>query len=130
VALDVASAALLRVATNRSEGYVAGTPESTRFAVFEKGLDFGNNGEPPQRLTANLYGSKGKDAYPIVEFSYFMIDMVAHRPGYQSEELSCQSRKEVFDFLNWFYTSESVEHIADRLGLSALPQTIRRVMLD
>lgn len=90
--------------------------DSVQFALIEKGIAFGNNGEDPTRLTANLHNAVGFNAWPIVGYTYFVLRKETLRPG-----ATCRNRKATLDWLIYFYTSETVAKLGARHGFANLP---------
>jgi hypothetical protein len=41
--------------------------------MLEKGLQFGNNGDDPARLTADIMDASGDEAWPIATFTYVVL---------------------------------------------------------
>jgi hypothetical protein len=73
---------------------------SIAFAMLEKGLQFGNNGDSPDRLTADIMDASGDAAWPISTFTYIVI-----RNGLQSDRLregaTCANVQATVEFWNW-----------------------------
>ena len=45
------------------------SPRAVSFAVSERGLGWGNNADPRERLTADVHGAIGDSAWPIVGYT-------------------------------------------------------------
>jgi hypothetical protein len=73
---------------------------SIAFAMLEKGLQFGNNDDPPDKLTADIMDASGDLAWPISTFSYVII-----RNGLQGDRLregaTCANVQATVEFWNW-----------------------------
>jgi ABC-type phosphate transport system substrate-binding protein len=105
---------------------VEATFSSVTLAVVERGLDFGNNEDSPDRLTADLHNARGRDVWPIVGYSYFIIRKETLREG-----ATCDNKRALFDFLTWFYENENgqLETMASGQGFASLPSTTARTVL-
>jgi hypothetical protein len=72
--------------------------------MFEKGLQFGNNGDPPDKLTVDIMDASGDTAWPISTFSYVII-----RNGLQGDRLregaTCANMQATVEFWHWLVLS-------------------------
>jgi hypothetical protein len=78
---------------------------SIAFAMLEKGLQFGNNGDPPDKLTADIMDASGDAAWPISTYSYVII-----RNGLQGDRLregaTCANVQATIEFWNWLVLAQ------------------------
>eukprot|EP00516_Mucochytrium_quahogii_P007603 CAMPEP_0203751338 /NCGR_PEP_ID=MMETSP0098-20131031/5424_1 /ASSEMBLY_ACC=CAM_ASM_000208 /TAXON_ID=96639 /ORGANISM=" , Strain NY0313808BC1" /LENGTH=653 /DNA_ID=CAMNT_0050641011 /DNA_START=1047 /DNA_END=3005 /DNA_ORIENTATION=- len=98
---------------------------SVSFAVIENGLNFGNNGDDPSRLTADIHNAQGPLAWPIAGYTYFVVRLDTLRRG-----ASCEHRKATLDFLRWFYTDPVVADLAAFHGFASLPGEVSGIVLQ
>eukprot|EP00667_Euglena_gracilis_P003283 EG_transcript_3291 len=108
----------------RGDAVIEATPQSIAYAVLEMGLSFGNNGDDPKHLTADIFGAQSDLSWPIATFSYVAVHTQSRRPG-----TSCAAVAELKAFWRWFWTSPAVAAIANHRGSASLPQVIRDVVL-
>ncbi len=68
--------------------------------MLEKGLQFGNNGDSPDKLTSDIMDTSGDASWPISTFSYVII-----RNGLQSDRLregaTCANVQATVEFWHW-----------------------------
>jgi hypothetical protein len=68
--------------------------------MLEKGLQYGNNGDDPSRMTADIMDAAGDQAWPIATFTYIIL-----RNGQDSDRLrvgaTCENVKETVKFWEW-----------------------------
>ena len=118
----VVSALIICMATFQSTD-----TNSVGFAMLENGLQFGNNGDDPERLTADLMDAKGGLAWPIATYTYAII-----RDGQDYDRLrsgaTCEHVGATMQFLDWFYTSSLAKQLAARNDFVALPELVRPMM--
>ena len=80
------------------------------FAMLEKGLQFGNNGDPPDKLTADIMDASGDAAWPISTYSYVII-----RNGLQGDRLragaTCANVQATVEFWNWLVLAKKPLHL-------------------
>ena len=78
--------------------------------MFEKGLQFGNNGDPPDKLTSDIMDASGDSAWPISTFSYVII-----RNGLQGDRLregaTCSNVQATVEFWNWLVLAQKTLHL-------------------
>eukprot|EP00960_Hanusia_phi_P077188 768661-Hanusia_phi.AAC.2 len=110
--------------TGTSSKPVVASTESVEFAVSEKGLDFGNNGDDPERLTADVHAASGSLAWPMVGYTYLVMRKKTLRNG-----ASCEHRKATMKFWNWFHQSSTARNLARIHGFSPLPEIVRAKVL-
>eukprot|EP00667_Euglena_gracilis_P010408 EG_transcript_10600 len=99
---------------------VTATVTSLGYAVLELGLNFGNNGEPADRLTADLEGALGANAWPIAGYTY-----LAMRKDTLRANATCDDVRQTVNFFYWYWTNDGAEEFAERtysVGLPALVQ--------
>ena len=118
---------------------VAASVESVSLAVFDQGLSFGNNGDDPSRLTADLVVPEISTGWPIATYTYFVVRKRSLRAGANSscDEIgsydlagcyaaaTCSSRTALFYFFKWFWFSETAQALANNLGFVGLPDSVR-----
>lgn len=96
--------------------------------MLEKGLQFGNNGDEPQRKTADLMDARGGLAWPISTYTY-----VIFRNGIEGDRLrpgaSCETVLETLKFWHWFYTSDLAAQLATNRLFVSLPQLVQGPIL-
>eukprot|EP00667_Euglena_gracilis_P001340 EG_transcript_1340 len=98
---------------------------SITYAVLELGLSFGNNGDDPSRLTANLNNAQGVNGWPIVAYTYIILRKSQLRNG-----ATCGSVRENVDFWQWFFTANVLQDIIQKPSLVQLPGIVRDVVLQ
>ena len=102
---------------------VAPTASAIDFAVLQKGMDFGNNGEPPERLTADLIGAYGAYSWPICQYTYIVFRKATLRRG-----AACDHVRAAAAFWLWFWSSDFVADEAMRLGFGMPPPRLRNTL--
>ena len=97
-------------------------------AVKTRGLQFGNNGDNPVRLTATIAPVLTNAlAWPFTTYSYVVLrtGMVGFT---ESDRLragaSCENVKQTVAFWNWFLTSAQSSRIAEQHGFAAMHDEI------
>jgi hypothetical protein len=84
--------------------------KSIAFAMLEKGLQFGNNGDPPDKLTSDIMDSSGDSSWPISTFTYIII-----RNGLQSDRLregaTCANVQATVEFWHWLVLSTKASSV-------------------
>eukprot|EP00667_Euglena_gracilis_P008108 EG_transcript_8205 len=109
---------------NRSGVVVEASSDSVEYAMLERGVAFGNNGDDPAHLTADLFNAANPLAWPIVSYSYLMLRKATLRPG-----ASCATVAALAKFWLWFWNAAEVETIAISLGFSVLPTVVQKKVL-
>eukprot|EP00667_Euglena_gracilis_P012691 EG_transcript_13054 len=109
---------------NRSGVVVAASAASVQYAMLELGLAFGNNGDAPEHLTADLYNARNPLAWPIASYAYLAVRKTTPRPG-----VPCAVVAALVDFWRWFWVDAEVEALATSLGFSVLPPVVRDVVV-
>ena len=104
---------------------VRATASSVEFAILEKGLAFGQNGDAVERMTADVHDAKGIFAWPMTGYTYFVLRKQSLRKG-----ATCENRKATINYLNWFYTSSTVAKIAAQYGFASLPEKVAEHVLS
>ena len=99
------------VKLSRNGVTVEATALSVTYAMMELGLSFGNNGDPPEQLTANIHNAQSIKAWPIAGYTYLVMRKDTLRPG-----ATCENVKETVDFWTWFWYSDAVKEKAAYLG--------------
>mmetsp|Transcript_10648 Transcript_10648/g.27388 ORF Transcript_10648/g.27388 Transcript_10648/m.27388 type:complete len:1216 (+) Transcript_10648:587-4234(+) len=130
---DAAEAAGLQVAAFRQNSKqtipVTYGTESVSFAMLEKGLQFGNNGDDSERMTADLMDARGGLAWPISTYTY-----VIFRNGIGGDRLrpgaTCEHVMESLKFWYWLYTSDTASQLAARKSFVGLPQLVRAPIIS
>eukprot|EP00667_Euglena_gracilis_P006488 EG_transcript_6548 len=105
---------------NRSGTIVDASATSVQYAILEKGLSFGNNGDDPAHLTGDLLNAYNPLAWPIVSYNYMAVRKATLRPG-----SSCAVVAAMVDFWLWFWNADSVSTLAVASGFSVLPEVVR-----
>eukprot|EP00667_Euglena_gracilis_P012542 EG_transcript_12874 len=82
--------------------------KTTTFAVLETGLAFGNNGDDPSHLTADLNYALGVNAWPIVTYTYIALRKSTLRAG-----ATCANVRNTVAFWQWFLTANVIQSIAE-----------------
>ena len=116
--------AALAASATRPEDYVEASPSAITFAVTELGLNFGNNGDPPSRLTADIHNANGFKAWPIAGYSYFVMRRTTVRPG-----ATCANRLATLELLESLLTSSIAATLAGELGFASLPPSVSEYVL-
>jgi phosphate transport system substrate-binding protein len=126
VVLGEAVAAKVQIASIAvAGGTISATLATISAAVVEKGSAFGNNGDDPVHLTADVSAAYGLNAWPIVGFTY-----LAMRKDTLREGATCATRLATVDYWNWFLTSSFVEEIAHFEYIVTLPDVTLFPVLD
>lgn len=110
--------------TRNGNAPVRCTPDTVNIAVFEAGLNFGNYGDDPAHLTVDLLSVKGLNAWPIASFTYLLLRKTTIREG-----ATCENRKAVMAYWDWFYNSVPVAAMAKQYGFNSLPGAVKDVIL-
>jgi len=110
------------VPINNSFSATPADAHSVELAVFDKGLDFGNEGSKSSRLTADLFNAQNDHAWPISYYAYFVVKSDTIRQG-----SSCSTRKDIFDFLAWFYENNESHILLRRNSFGPLPEMINSI---
>eukprot|EP00668_Euglena_longa_P028591 GGOE01035872.1.p1 GENE.GGOE01035872.1~~GGOE01035872.1.p1 ORF type:complete len:1181 (-),score=400.45 GGOE01035872.1:1169-4495(-) len=97
---------------------------SLGYAVLELGLNFGNNGESAERLTADLGGALGSHAWPIAGYIYLVMRKNSLRDG-----ATCDNVRATVNFFYWFWTASGSEEIAERSYSTSLPALVQQEVL-
>ncbi|CAM9529685.1 unnamed protein product, partial [Heterosigma akashiwo] len=116
---------LRQVSVRQGDSIVKADSSSLLYAVSELGVSFGNNGDDPDHLTADLYGAKADLAWPIVGYTYLVMRKTTTREGG-----SCAHRQAVVKFWDWFYTSDIAASYIKSYGFSALSSTGQKIVLN
>ena len=98
---------------------VEATALSVTYAMMELGLSFGNNGAPPEQLTANIHNAQSRKAWPIAGYTYLVMRKNTLRPN-----ATCENVKQTVDFWTWFWYSDAVKEKAAHLGKERLSMTL------
>eukprot|EP00667_Euglena_gracilis_P000302 EG_transcript_302 len=118
--------ALLKVLIKKSTGAVVeASTDSILYAVLELGLAFGNNGDDPKRLTAELANAKGDKAWPIVTYTYLIMRKSTPRAG-----ASCAAVQETALFWSWFWTADLAHSVVQNSDFLPLPDVIKDVVVS
>eukprot|EP00667_Euglena_gracilis_P000869 EG_transcript_867 len=98
---------------------------STNYAVLELGLNFGNDGDAPARLTADLQNAQGANAWPIVGYTYLVMRKRTLRAG-----ATCANVVATVNFWYWFWTSNAATRIVGQEHFLPLPSVVLDVVLN
>eukprot|EP00667_Euglena_gracilis_P001143 EG_transcript_1143 len=110
---------------NRQGTVVTASPTSVQYAVLELGMNFGNNGDNPTHLTADIVNAQGPNAWPISSYTYLAIRKSTLRPG-----ATCDTVRAMMAFWLWFWYSTDMNTVAHTLGFSPLPEVVRDFIVD
>ena len=70
--------------------------------MLEKGLQFGNNGDDPKRLTADIMDASGDEAWPIATFTYIVFRSGLPPTGDRlRKNATCTNVQATVEFWNW-----------------------------
>eukprot|EP00667_Euglena_gracilis_P009878 EG_transcript_10039 len=105
---------------NRSGVLVACNTASVQYAVLEKGLSFGNNGDDPAHLTGDINSALNPLAWPFALMTYAGVRKATLRPG-----ATCATVAAMVDFWLWFWHSPEVAAICTKYSFVALPEVVR-----
>eukprot|EP00667_Euglena_gracilis_P029433 EG_transcript_38977 len=106
---------------NRSGVVVEFGEQSVQYAVLEKGLSFGNNGDDPAHLTGDLHNAVNPLAWPMVMWTYVGVRKSTLRPG-----ATCATRTALVNYWLWFWSSADMAALGTRLGFTAVPAVVRQ----
>eukprot|EP00667_Euglena_gracilis_P011137 EG_transcript_11357 len=106
---------------NRSGAVVEFGEQSVQYAVLEKGLSFGNNGDDPAHLTGDLHNAVNPLAWPMVMWTYVGVRKSTLRPG-----ATCATRNALVAYWRWFWSSADMAALGTRLGFTAVPAVVRQ----
>jgi len=98
---------------------------SVFYAVSELGQSFGNNGDAPSHLTADLMGAKSELAWPMVSYVYLVM-----RKNTLCPNATCQNRHETLNFWLWVYSSPAAVQVTAHFGFASLPEDLRLQMIN
>eukprot|EP00667_Euglena_gracilis_P017935 EG_transcript_18971 len=88
---------------NRTGAIIECNGDSVQYAVLEKGLSFGNNGDDPAHLTGDISSALNPLAWPFVLWTYVGVRKATLRPG-----ATCATVTALMNFLLWFWSSDEV----------------------
>eukprot|EP00667_Euglena_gracilis_P002265 EG_transcript_2264 len=109
---------------NRSGVVVELNDASVQYAILEKGLSFGNNGDDPAHLTGDLSNALNPLAWPAVGWAYFAVRKDTLRPG-----ATCATRTALVNWWVWFWSSSEVAIIGSDNSLITLPEVVQNQVL-
>eukprot|EP00667_Euglena_gracilis_P007950 EG_transcript_8032 len=104
---------------------VEASMDSTAYAVLEMGLNFGNTGDDPGRLTADLSNAQGVNAWPIVTYTYVVLRKATLRPG-----ATCEHVAQTVAYWYWFYTADAMDAVTNRHFFVRLPNVARDIVVQ
>eukprot|EP00667_Euglena_gracilis_P014363 EG_transcript_14869 len=99
---------------NRSGVIVQFSEGSVQYAMLEKGLSFGNNGDDPAHLTGDLLNAANPLAWPLVMWSYVGVRKATLRPG-----ATCDTMTALVNYWLWFWSSTDMANLGTKLGYIA-----------
>jgi len=102
---------------------VAPSTTGLAYAASELGMSFGNNGDDPSHLTADLHNAKASLAWPIAGYTYLVMRKNLSRAG-----ATCYSRYETVKFWYWFYTSQTAVLLTSLYGFVPLSESARAIV--
>jgi len=117
--------AMPMVSILKSKVVVSANLASMEYAAFELGTSFGNNGDVPDHLTADLSNPKTILAWPICGYTYLVVRKQFVRPG-----TTCQSRHETVKFWSWFLSSPISQEVTRNFMFVPLGERARKFVLD
>jgi len=97
---------------------------SVTAALLDAGSQFGNNGDDPEHMTANLFVTQSSNAWPLCGYTYLVMRKETLREGGTHS-----SRLSTSKFWNWFYRSGVVREIAAANSFAMLPDSVRDIVL-
>jgi ABC-type phosphate transport system substrate-binding protein len=101
-----------------ADGILRASQETVERALFEKALNFGNNGDlPVTRLTSDGYGTYGSEAYPFSTLTYFAVRKIPPAS-------SCAQRKATYLWFKWFYSSAKAAELITNSGFQPVGSSI------
>lgn len=115
--------ALAMAALNKDGVVITATSTSLNYAVLQQGLEFGNNGDNPDHLTADLMNAPGTSAWPISGYTYLVLNTAS--PG-----ANCTKVRELMQYWDWFWTSTVATDVIQRYGFCPLPSVVRQVVVQ
>eukprot|EP00667_Euglena_gracilis_P011063 EG_transcript_11275 len=121
---DAVTDGLAVVKLNRSGLVVEASTDSVEYAMLERGVAFGNNGDDPAHLTADLFDAANPLAWPITSYCYVAVRKSTLRPG-----ATCATVSALVDFWLWFWAADDVETMAISLGFSVLPTVVQKKVM-
>jgi len=104
---------------------VAPSLTSLSYAEFEFGMSFGNNGDAPEHLTADLLNARAELAWPIASYTYLAL-----RKNYTRFGATCSNRYETVRFWYWYYTSQAAYLLANLYGFVPLSESARKFVVN
>eukprot|EP00667_Euglena_gracilis_P002204 EG_transcript_2203 len=107
-----------------SGAIVLPTQAAVEYAVLELGSDFGNNGDDPAHLTADIHNAQGAHSWPIVGYTYLVMRTQTMRRG-----ATCENVRAVVHFWNWFWTADVVPRLLAQHFVGSLPAVVRNAVL-
>lgn len=110
---------------NISGKVLAPSITALEYAVLELGLSFGNNGDNPVHLTADINNAKGVNAWPLAGYTYLIMRKDTLRPN-----ATCADVKATMEFWHWFWTSDVSANIAASMAFCALPSLVQQLVVN
>eukprot|EP00667_Euglena_gracilis_P000913 EG_transcript_913 len=104
---------------------VAPSVGSIGHAVLQLGLAFGNNGQDPSRMTADIQNAEGPYAWPIVSYTYLAMRKATLRDG-----ATCDNVRGTMLFWDWFWNSNVAGQMVSDQAFCPLPAIIRDFVLQ
>mmetsp|Transcript_24656 Transcript_24656/g.85081 ORF Transcript_24656/g.85081 Transcript_24656/m.85081 type:complete len:1159 (-) Transcript_24656:103-3579(-) len=126
---DANQALLVQALLINKAGFpVLANGDSVDFTLLELG------GFLDERGIGNLIDASGFRAYPIVGFTYFVVRKGFHDGvNYMdnaAEMFDCGTRLKTLAFLEWFYTSDTLSGLSNKLGFTNLPTFLSSSIVD
>jgi len=104
---------------------VAPSSTSLAYAAAEFAMEFGNNGDDPGHLTADIHNAKSAFSWPIAGYTYLVLRKNETRVG-----ASCLYRYETVKFWYWFYTSSAANLLINFYGFVPLAENARTFVVN
>ncbi|KAK3281948.1 hypothetical protein CYMTET_10291, partial [Cymbomonas tetramitiformis] len=117
----------------QGDSTVVASSQSVEFALLEKGLEFGNNGDQSDRLTADVQDAKGVFAWPITGYTYLIMrkNQVHGQPLDRLRSgAECENVKHTVAYWNWFLSDPLVRSLAARHGFAPIPDAVTNIVLS
>jgi ABC-type phosphate transport system substrate-binding protein len=118
--LNITMASLLR-----GNSVVAPTTSAMLYTAMELGLSFGNNGDDPSHLTADLSDAQGINSWPIAFYTYLIVRKSTLRPN-----ATCINVQGTVEFFQWFLVSSLMADWLMALSFAPLPPAVQSFVLQ
>lgn len=102
--------------TRGAAAVVSASPASVAQALYAQGLEFGNNGDDPAHLTADISDSTGHQAWPFALLSYLVVRKSTTRFGPDR----CDIKNSTLDYATFLYSNDELDAHMARVGWAPL----------